>query len=84
MLKDEATSVYELRYFGLEADSRSVSCMDGWYYEAPLGVINDYRGMANFEINVMWLLPAETSFIIINTDGILMEMWNIEEFDAIR
>ena len=30
------------------------------------------------EINVMWLLPAETSFIIINTDGILMEMWNIE------
>ena len=48
LLKDEATSVYELRYFGLEADSRSVSCMDGWYYEAPLGVINDYRGMANF------------------------------------
>lgn len=48
MLKDEATSAYELRYFGLEAYSRSVSCMEGWYYEASLGVINDYRGMANF------------------------------------
>ena len=48
LLKDEATSAYELRYFGLEAYSRSVSCMEGWYYEASLGVINDYRGMANF------------------------------------
>lgn len=48
LLKDEATSAYELRYFALEATSRSVSCMEGWYYEASLGVINDYRGMANF------------------------------------
>ncbi len=48
LLKDEETSGYELRYFGLEAYSRSVSCMEGWYYEASLGTINDYRGMANF------------------------------------
>lgn len=48
LLKDEARSTYELRYFGLEANSRSVSCMEGQYYEASLGAINDYRGMANF------------------------------------
>ena len=48
LLKDEATSVYELRYFGLEAERRYVGCLEGWYYEASLGVINDYRGMANF------------------------------------
>lgn len=48
LLKDETTSAYELRYFGLEANSRSVSCIEGLYYEASLGVFNDYRGMANF------------------------------------
>ena len=48
LLKDEATSVYELRYFGLEAERRYVGCLEGWYYEASLGLINDYRGMANF------------------------------------
>lgn len=48
LLKDEATSAYELRYFGLEAERRYVSCIEGAYYEASLGVINDYRGMANF------------------------------------
>lgn len=48
LLKDEATSVYELRYFGLQAEKRYVDCLEGWYYEATLGVINDYRGMANF------------------------------------
>ena len=30
------------------------------------------------ETSVMWSLPVETNFIIINTDGMLMEMWNIE------
>ena len=37
LLKDEATSVYELRYFGLEAERRYVSCLEGWYYEGFFG-----------------------------------------------
>lgn len=48
LLKDKTKSEYELRYFGLEAGSTYVDCMEGWYYEASLGTINDYRGMANF------------------------------------
>lgn len=46
LLKDEAASEYELRYFRLEADDEMAECLE--YYEAPLGVISDYRGMACF------------------------------------
>lgn len=57
LLKDEATSEYQLRYFKLFFDSRiycpsfNPSYDDSpSYYETSLGKINDYRGMANFNV----------------------------------
>lgn len=54
LLKDEATSAYELRYFGLEAYSRSVSCMEAGIMRLLWALSMIIVVWLTLETDVMW------------------------------